>query len=73
VDAARVPIYFLSTGPVIARSIPLLLLIATGVTVGTFVGVPILGRIPESAYRRLVGALLVVLGVGLFVLSRRSQ
>jgi len=73
VDAARVPIYFLSAAPVIARSIPLLLLIATGVTVGTFLGVPILGRIPESAYRRLVGVLLVVLGIGLFVLSRRSQ
>jgi uncharacterized membrane protein YfcA len=41
--------------------------------VGTFIGVPILGRIPESAYRRLVGALLVVLGIALFVLSRRSQ
>ncbi len=73
VDAARVPIYFLSAGPVIARSLSLLLLIAAGVTVGTFVGVPILGRIPESAYRRLVGALLVVLGISLFVLSRRSQ
>ena len=73
VDAARVPIYFLSAGPVIARSIPLLLLIATGVTVGTFLGVPILGRIPESVYRRLVGVLLVVLGIGLFVLSRGSQ
>lgn len=73
VDAARVPIYFLSAGPVIARSLHLLLLIAAGVTLGTFVGVPILGRIPESAYRRLVGALLVVLGISLFVLSRRSQ
>jgi len=73
VDAARVPIYFLSAGPVIARSIPVLSLIAAGVTVGTFLGVPILGRIPESAYRRLVGALLVVLGIALFVLSRRSQ
>jgi uncharacterized membrane protein YfcA len=49
------------------------LLIATGVTVGTFLGVPILGRIPESVYRRLVGVLLVVLGIGLFVLSRGSQ
>jgi len=73
VDAARVPIYFLTAGPVIGRSRSLLLLIAAGVTVGTFVGVPILGRIPESAYRRLVGALLVVLGISLFVLSRRSQ
>jgi len=73
VDAARVPIYFLSAGPVIARSLSLMLMIAAGVIVGTFVGVPILGRIPEPAYRRLVGALLVVLGISLFVLSRRSQ
>ena len=73
VDAARVPIYFLSAGSVIARSLSLMLMIAAGVIVGTFVGVPILGRIPEPAYRRLVGALLVVLGISLFVLSRRSQ
>jgi len=73
VDAARVPIYFLTAGPVIARSVPLLLTMAAGVTVSTFIGVPILGRIPESAYRRIVGALLIVLGAGLFLLSRRSQ
>ena len=73
VDAARVPIYFLTSGAIIHDSIHLLLVIAAGVTVGTLIGVPILGRIPESAYRRLVGALLIVLGIGLFLLSRRSQ
>jgi uncharacterized protein len=73
VDAARVPIYFLTARAAIAASVHLLLVVAVGVTVGTFIGVPILGRIPESAYRRLVGALLVVLGIGLFLLSRRSQ
>lgn len=73
VDAARVPVYFLTAGEAIRDSVHLLLVVAAGVTVGTFVGVPILGRIPESTYRRLVGALLVVLGITLFLLSRRSQ
>jgi uncharacterized membrane protein YfcA len=42
------------------------MVVSIGVTVGTFVGVPILSRIPESTYRRLVGGLLLVLGVSLF-------
>ena len=65
VDAARVPFYFLSAGSVIAESTRLLAVIAAGVTVGTFIGVPLLGRIPESVYRRLVGALLIALGAWL--------
>lgn len=73
VDAARVPIYVVSAGPVIADSARLLLVIAAGVTVGTFVGVPILGRIPESAYRRLVGGLLIALGISLVLLALRTQ
>jgi uncharacterized membrane protein YfcA len=71
VDAARVPIYFLTAGPVIADSVRLLLVVSVGVTVGTFIGVPILGRIPEAAYRRLVGGLLIALAVSLIVLAFR--
>ena len=65
VDAARLPIYFVSAGTAIAESTRLLLVMALGVTLGTFLGVPVLGRIPDSIYRRLVGGLLVALGVGL--------
>lgn len=72
VDAARVPIYFVSAGEVIGRSVPLLLVMSAGVTLGTFVGVPLLGRIPEAAYRRLVGGLLIALGVILFTLALRG-
>jgi uncharacterized membrane protein YfcA len=72
VDAARVPIYFFTAGPVIAGSVRLLLAMCVGVTVGTFIGVPLLGRIPESAYRRLVGGLLVALGISLIVLALRT-
>jgi uncharacterized protein len=70
VDAARVPIYFLSAGAVIADSWRLILVSALGVTAGTFLGVPVLGRIPESTYRRLVGALLIALAVLLVAGSR---
>lgn len=65
VDAARVPIYLMSAGQVIAEATPLWLAASVGVTVGTFVGVPVLGRIPESTYRRLVGGLLLLLGIAL--------
>lgn len=71
VDAARVPIYLLFSGAIIATSVPLLLVITLGVTAGTFVGVPILGLIPESAYRRLIGILLIVLAISLMALAFR--
>jgi uncharacterized membrane protein YfcA len=67
VDAARVPIYLLSAGPVIADSMRLWIAASVGVTVGTFLGVPVLGRIPESTYRRLVGGLLLLLGLSLLL------
>lgn len=67
VDAARVPIYLVTSGPTLAATAPLWLAAAAGAVVGTFIGVPILGRIPEGGYRLLIGALLVVLGVTLLV------
>jgi uncharacterized membrane protein YfcA len=73
VDAARVPIYLVTAGSVIADATRLWLVISAGVIVGTFVGVPVLGRIAEPAYRRLVGTLLVVLGVGLFAAALESR
>jgi uncharacterized membrane protein YfcA len=65
VDAARVPIYLASAGEVIARAAPLWLAASAGVTIGTFLGVPLLGQIPGPLYRRLLGGLLVLLGVAL--------
>jgi len=62
VDAARVPIYLMSAGPVIAEAAPIWLIASLGVTIGTLIGVPLLGRIPETMYRRMIGALLLILG-----------
>ncbi|MCI0456440.1 MAG: TSUP family transporter, partial [Gemmataceae bacterium] len=67
VDAARVPIYLVSAGPAIAGSVPHWLAACAGVTLGTYWGVPLLKRIPASIYQRVVGALLVVLGLSLFL------
>jgi uncharacterized membrane protein YfcA len=70
VDAARVPIYLLSWGPTILDATRLWMIASLGVTIGTFIGVPILSRIPEATYRRLVGVLLIVLGISLLAASR---
>jgi uncharacterized membrane protein YfcA len=71
VDAARVPIYVLTSGAVIREATELWVVASIGVTLGTFVGVPFLRRIPDSTYRRLIGGLLLVLGVSLLVGAAR--
>ena len=63
VDCARVPVYLLSAGDVLGAAVPLWGAGIVGVTLGTYLGVPILGRIPARGYRRLLGALLVALGL----------
>jgi len=67
VDAARVPVYLVLRGEVVAASTALWLSGTAGVVIGTFVGVPVLGRIPRGLYRQIVGALLVLLGVSLAI------
>ena len=66
VDAARVPIYLYTQGDVIADAVPLWVVASAGAILGTFIGVPVLSRIPERMYRRLLGALLFLLGLTLF-------
>jgi uncharacterized membrane protein YfcA len=70
VDAARLPVYFLSAGDAILANAGVWLALAAGVTVGTLIGVPILGRIPDAIYRRVIGGLLVLLGLSLVILAR---
>lgn len=65
VDVARVPIYVFLRGETLAATVPLWLAGTAGVVLGTFLGVPILSRIPNRLYRRIVGGLLVAVGVSL--------
>lgn len=63
VDAARLPVYVVTSGADLAREWPTVLVLSAGALIGTFVGAPILRRIPEHAFRRLLAALLILLGV----------
>jgi uncharacterized protein len=67
VDAARLPVYLTSSGADVVRAGPIVLLLAVAVVVGTLAGVPILKRIPEHVFRRLLATLLIALGIGLIL------
>ena len=67
VDLARVPVYLATSGAVIRDQMLLVLVASTGVVVGTFLGVPLLSRLPVRIYRPLVGLLLVGLGMSLII------
>jgi len=69
VDVARLPVYVYTAGPVLASHVPLIVATSAGVVAGTFVGVPVLRRVPENRYRQVVGLLLVVLGAALIVMA----
>lgn len=63
VDAARVPIYVVMRGNLLADSVPYWAAGSLGVIVGTLIGVPILGRIPQPLYRKLIATLLIALSL----------
>jgi len=67
VDLARVPVYLVTTGGELLANWPIVLLLSAGVLVGTFAGAPILRRLPERHFRRLLALLLIGLGVLLSV------
>lgn len=73
VDAARLPIYFISAGPVIMANTRLWIVASAGVTLGTVIGVPLLSRIPAPIYRRMLGTLLLALGVGLLAAASMAE
>jgi uncharacterized membrane protein YfcA len=65
VDAARVPVYLVASGGQLLEMWPLIGALTVAVIVGTIVGAPILRRIPEPLFRRLLALLLILLGLGL--------
>jgi uncharacterized protein len=72
VDAVRLPIYLSQAGRVL-REEPLLIGVMTaGVIAGTLIGDPVLRRIPERWFSRVVGVLLLALGVYM-LLNARAQ
>jgi uncharacterized membrane protein YfcA len=63
VDAARVPVYLATQADQVVALWPVLVILTLGVVIGTLGGTAVLGRLPERAFRRAVGVLLVALGV----------
>ena len=63
VDLARVPVYLATTGAELLANWPTIVLLSAGVLIGTIAGAPILRRLPERHFRRLLALLLIGLGV----------
>lgn len=67
VDAVRLPVYLISSGASLAANAQTVVQLSVGVLIGTVAGGPILRRLPEAAFRRLLAGLLICLGVALLV------
>lgn len=65
VDLARLPIYVATSGADIAANARILVVLTVGTLAGTFIGAPVLRRLPDRVFRRLLAVLLLVLGVAL--------
>jgi uncharacterized membrane protein YfcA len=63
VDAARLPVYLATQWRDIAAIWPLVVVATLGVVLGTALGTRALGRLPQQAFRRVIAALLLALGV----------
>jgi uncharacterized membrane protein YfcA len=62
VDGARIPVYVATQGDELAAHWPLIAVLAVGAVAGTLLGGWTLRRMSEAVFRRVVGALLLVLG-----------
>jgi uncharacterized membrane protein YfcA len=67
VDAVRMPIYAAHEGRQILDIWPDVAIGAVSVIAGTYLGKALFGRIPEAMFRRLVAALILVLGVAMLI------
>ena len=67
VDFARMPVYLATQHERLAAIATLIGSATAGVLVGTVSGARILRRVPEATFRRVVSALLIVLGASMIV------
>lgn len=66
VDMGRVPVYLGTQGSSILEHWTYVVIGIAGVTAGTLSGTHLLRRIPESVFKRIVG--LLILGIGIYML-----
>jgi uncharacterized membrane protein YfcA len=67
VDLARLPVYLVTQGSELRALWPLLALATAGVVLGTLLGERFLRRVPQAMFRRLVAALVLLLGLFMLV------
>jgi len=70
VDAARVPVYLATEARELAENWVLIVAAAVGVVLGTWLGGRTLKRIPEPVFRRVVSAIILALGIFMFLRTR---
>jgi uncharacterized membrane protein YfcA len=67
VDLARIPVYLVDGGDRIVEHWPLVAVMVAAVLAGTILGTPVLRRLPELAFRRVVFGLVGLLGIAFLV------
>jgi uncharacterized membrane protein YfcA len=70
VDGARMPVYLATEWRDIARIWPLVLTATVAVVVGTALGAPVLGRLPQQMFRRVIAVVLIILGLYMAIGAR---
>jgi uncharacterized membrane protein YfcA len=71
VDAVRMPVYFATGAAAILQAWQPILAGIAGVVLGTLIGERLLRRLPEKLFRRVVSAILLVVGAYLLIASSR--
>jgi uncharacterized membrane protein YfcA len=67
IDLVRMPVYFAFQFQELLDAWPIILTAIVGVVAGTLLGERVLRRIPEAIFQRVLGALILALGVLMFV------
>lgn len=65
VDAVRIPMYLWDEGARVVEAAPVVVMATVGVVIGTFAGTHVLMRLPPRTFRRVIGVVLLALGVWL--------
>lgn len=70
VDAARLPVYLAAERHEVAAVSVLVLLATVGTLAGTLAGQWLLARVPESRFRKVVGTIILLLGLATLIRGR---
>lgn len=67
VDAARLPVYFVTQGRDLVENAPMVAFVALGVVIGTFAGERVLTKLPTETFRRVIAGAVLLLGLGMLL------